>query len=268
MITPAQQHWQNVMAQRAGRANEGVDHAARTAHEEVLYRLRLAQARLKGVQARSAKAAIKKELLPDFSGWIEGTLEADGGQQDEVIATLMVWAIDCGDLPLALRIGAYVVRHNLIMPDNFGRTAATVLTEEICNPVLTQAGTDADADLSAFIEPLDTLWEIVANRDMPDEVRAKLCKACAFARRSLSDADSMASSLKLLREAMHLNPNAGVKREIATLSRALKKPIPQPHQKMPAHRRRRTKAAKVKRQRGSLQHEKPPRRRRRSAVND
>ncbi|EEZ8552145.1 terminase, partial [Escherichia coli] len=26
MITPAQQHWQNVMAQRAGRANEGVDH--------------------------------------------------------------------------------------------------------------------------------------------------------------------------------------------------------------------------------------------------
>lgn len=70
MITPAQQHWQNVMAQRAGRANEGVDHAVRTAHEEVLYRLRLAQARLKGVQARSAKAAIK-ELLPDFSGWIE-----------------------------------------------------------------------------------------------------------------------------------------------------------------------------------------------------
>lgn len=106
---------------------------------------------------------------------------------------------------------------------NFGRTAATVLTEEICNPVLTQAGTDADADLSAFIEPLDTLWEIVANQDMPDEVRAKLCKACAFARRGLSDADSMASSLKLLREAMHLNPNAGVKREIATLSRALKK---------------------------------------------
>ena len=214
MITPAQQHWQNVMAQRAGRANEGVDHAARTAHEEVLYRLRLAQARLKGVQARSAKAAIKKELLPDFSGWIEGTLETDGGQQDEVIATLMVWAIDCGDLPLALRIGAYVVRHNLIMPDNFGRTAATVLT---------QAGTDADADLSAFIEPLDTLWEIVANQDMPDEVRAKLCKACAFARRGLTDADNMASSLKLLREAMHLNPNAGVKREIATLSRALKK---------------------------------------------
>lgn len=193
-------------------------------------------------------------MLPDFSGWIEGTLETDGGQQDEVIATLMVWAIDCGDLPLALRIGAYVVRHNLIMPDNFGRTAATVLTEEICNPVLTQAGTDADADLSAFIEPLDTLWEIVANRDMPDEVRAKLCKACAFARRGLTDADNMASSLKLLREAMHLNPNAGVKREIATLSRALKSRF-----RSRTRRRQRTADAgrkqQSKRQRRSLQHE-------------
>ena len=223
MITPAQQHWQNVMAQRAGRANEGVDHAARTAHEEVLYRLRLAQARLKGVQARSAKAAIKKELLPDFSGWIDGTLESDSGRQDEVIVTLMVWAVDCGDLPLALRIGEYVVRHNLSTPDSFGRDAATLLTEEICNPILTLAGTDQDADLSGYIAPLDTLWTIVTNRDMPDEVRAKLCKACAFSRRGLTDADSMASSLKLLREAMHLNPNAGVKREIATLSRAVKK---------------------------------------------
>lgn len=81
MITPAQQHWLNVMAQRAGRANEGVDHAARTAHEEVLYRLRLAQARLKGVQARSAKAAIKKELLPDFSGWIEERWKLTAGSR-------------------------------------------------------------------------------------------------------------------------------------------------------------------------------------------
>lgn len=66
MITPAQQHWQNVMAQRAGWRMKAWIHAARTAHEEVLYRLRLAQARLKGVQARSAKAAIKKSCCRIF----------------------------------------------------------------------------------------------------------------------------------------------------------------------------------------------------------
>lgn len=223
MLTPAQKHFQQVMARRAGLETGEETLVERTAHEQILHRLRLAQSRLKGIQSKAAKAVAKKELLPEFEGWIEGTLDSDNGRPDEVITTLMVWAVDCGDLPLALRIGEYVVRHNLSLPDNFGRDAATVLTEEICNPLLTLAGTDPDADLSGYIEPLDTLWEIVTNRDMPDEVRAKLCKACAFARRHLTDADSVAASLRLLREAMHLNPNAGVKREIATLTRALKK---------------------------------------------
>lgn len=223
MLTPAQAHFQRTMAQRAGLTDDRQSQTVRTAHEQILHRLRLAQARLKGIQSKAAKAELKKTLLPDFSGWIDGTLESDSGRQDEVIVTLMIWAVDCGDLPLALRIGEYVVRHNLSTPDSFGRDAATLLTEEICNPILTLAGTDQDADLSGYIAPLDALWTIVTNRDMPDEVRAKLCKACAFSRRGLTDADSVTLSLKLLREAMHLNPNAGVKREIATLSRAVKK---------------------------------------------
>ncbi|MGQ4858818.1 phage terminase small subunit [Enterobacter roggenkampii] len=223
MLTPAQKHFQNVMAQRTGLNSGEETLGERTAHEQILHRLRLAQSRLSGIQARAAKAEVKKELLPDFAGWIDGTLEGDSGRQDEVITTLMVWAVDCGDLALALRIGEYVIRHNLSLPDNFGRDATTVLTEEICNPILTLAGTDPDADLSGFIAPLDTLWEMVANRDMPDEVLAKLCKACAFARRASTDPETQGASLKLLRQAMHLNPNAGVKREIAALTRALKK---------------------------------------------
>lgn len=223
MLTPAQKHFQSVMAQRTGLNTDEETLGERTAHEQILHRLRLAQSRLSGIQSNAAKADVKKELLPDFAGWIDGTLEGDSGRQDEVITTLMVWAVDCGSLPLALRIGEYVIRHNLSLPDNFGRDAATVLTEEICNPILTLAGTDPDADLSGFIAPLDTLWETVANRDMPDEVLAKLCKACAFARRASTDPETQGSSLKLLRQAMHLNPNAGVKREIAALTRALKK---------------------------------------------
>ncbi|EBN8660580.1 terminase [Salmonella enterica] len=223
MLTPAQKHFQQVMARRAGLDTGEETLVERTAHEQILHRLRLAQSRLKGIQSKAAKADVKKELLPEFAGWIEGTLDSDNGRPDEVITTLMVWAVDCGNLPLALRIGEYVVRHNLSLPDNFGRDAATVLTEEICNPLLTLAGTDPDADLSGYIGPLNTLRKIVTDRDMPDEVRAKLCKACAFARRNLTDADSVAESLKLLRDATHLNPNAGVKREIATLTRALKK---------------------------------------------
>ncbi|AGR58503.1 Phage terminase endonuclease subunit [Salmonella bongori N268-08] len=46
-------------------------------------------------------------------------------------------------------------------------TQRTVLTEEICNPLLTLAGTDPDADLSAYIAPLDILQGIVNDCDMP-----------------------------------------------------------------------------------------------------
>ncbi|ECJ2875062.1 terminase, partial [Salmonella enterica subsp. salamae] len=120
MLTPAQKHFQQVMARRAGLETGEETLVERTAHEQILHRLRLAQSRLKGIQSKAAKAVAKKELLPEFEGWIEGTLDSDNGRPDEVITTLMVWAVDCGNLPLALRIGEYVVRHNLSLPDNFG----------------------------------------------------------------------------------------------------------------------------------------------------
>lgn len=210
------------MAARRGQTGEETL-SERTAHEQILHHLRLAKSRLSGIQSNITKAEIKKELLPEFSAWIDGTIEGDSGRPDDVITTMMVWAVDCGDIPLALRIGAYVVRHNLTMPDNFGRSAATVLTEEICSPVLTLATTDPDAELSAFTDPLDSLWDIVRGSDMPDQVRAKLCKARAFSRRASADPETQGEALKLLREAMHLDKNAGVKREIAALTRALKK---------------------------------------------
>ncbi|WP_071010082.1 phage terminase small subunit, partial [Klebsiella pneumoniae] len=169
------------------------------------------------------KAEMKKSMLPEYEGWIEGTLDGDSGRQDEVITRLMVWAIDCRDYALALRLGRYVVRHGLTLPDNFNRTAATFLTEEMSKPLLTLAAADADADLSSGIAVLDEVAGIVADSDMPDVVRAKLCKARGLARRGATDITAKAEALALFREALTRNPNAGVKKEIATLAREVKK---------------------------------------------
>ncbi len=89
--------------------------------------------------------------------------------------------------------------------------------------MLTLAKTDKDADLSACIAPLDELADIVAEADMPDEVRAKLCKARGLVRRASLDAETQGQALNLLREAMSLNAGSGVKREIDALSRKLAK---------------------------------------------
>lgn len=226
MLTPAQRHFQKVMAERRGSSDER-DAETRTAHEQILFRLHMHKSSLSQIQSRQAKAAVKASILPEFQGWIDGTIEGDSGRADPVITTLMVWAVDCSDYALALRIGRYVVKHGLSMPDdNYRRPAPTVLTEEICNPILNLATTDAGADLSGYIAMLDELADIVADSDMPDEVRAKLCKVRAFCRRDTEDAETKGEALKLFREAMSLNPGAGVKREIASLVSALKK-VPQ-----------------------------------------
>lgn len=64
------------------------------------------------IQGEQAKAALKRQMLPNYEGWIEGTLEGNSGRRDEVITRLMIWAIDVRDYPLAARIGRYVIAHN------------------------------------------------------------------------------------------------------------------------------------------------------------
>ncbi|CEN65675.1 TPA: phage terminase small subunit [Klebsiella pneumoniae] len=221
MLTPAQRHFQRVMAERHGKTDEQSD-TARTAHEQIMHRLRMDQSALKRVQSDQAKAAMKRQLLPHYEGWIEGTLDGDSGRQDEVIVTLMVWAIDAGDYALAARIGRYVVTHGLLMPDRFNRTAATVLVDEICDPILVQVKADDTTDVTPYLAVLDEVAEFTAGSDMPDVVRAKLCKARAFALRN-GTTEEQTAALALLRQALTLDAGAGVKKEIERLARAVKK---------------------------------------------
>ncbi|BAH15162.1 terminase [Serratia phage KSP20] len=221
MLTPAQRHFQRVMAERHGKTEEFTE-AARTAHEQILHRLRMDQSALKRVQSDQAKAEMKKQLLPHYEGWIEGTLDGNSGRQDEVIVTLMIWAIDAGDYPLAVRIGRYVIEHNLAMPDQFRRTAATALVEELCDPILVQVKADESTDLTAHLQVLDELAQIVDGKDMPDVVLAKLFKARGFALCGGDDA-AQAKALELLRQALKLDANAGVRKAIESLARQVKK---------------------------------------------
>ncbi|HBT3702953.1 TPA: terminase [Klebsiella pneumoniae] len=221
MLTPAQKHFQRVMAERHGKTDEQSD-TARTAHDQIMHRLRMDQSALKRVQSDQAKAAMKRQLLPHYEGWIEGTLDGDSGRQDEVIVTLMVWAIDAGDYALAVRIGRYVVAHGLLMPDRFNRTAATVLVDEICDPILVQVKADDTTDITPYLAMLDEVADFTAGSDMPDVVRAKLCKARAFALRN-GTTEEQTTALALLRQALTLDAGAGVRKEIERLARVVKK---------------------------------------------
>ncbi len=84
------------MAQRAGRANEGVDHAAVPRMKRCCIVCVWHRPDLRGT-GQKRQSRHQKRVVTGLFWWIEGTLEADGGQQDEVIATL--W---CGRLTVAI----------------------------------------------------------------------------------------------------------------------------------------------------------------------
>ncbi|CAM4018161.1 MULTISPECIES: phage terminase small subunit [Lelliottia] len=220
MLTPAQKHFDRVMAER--RSNRGATTADRTAYEQVLFRLRMDKADLSRIQSNAGKAKLKSERLPDYLPWIDGALAADTGQADEVITTVMIWAADAGDIAQALRIGQYVLRHKIPMPDQYKRTTATVLVEEICDPILADFKANP-AKASVSIDNLNALNGITTHEDMPDQVRAKLFKVMGYTVRLNQDVESQQLARSHLQEAIRLNAKIGVARDIELLDRNIKK---------------------------------------------
>jgi hypothetical protein len=178
--------------------------------------------RLKDIQSMERKAEVKRELLPEYQPWVEGVLAGQQGVQDDVLMTIMIWRIDAGDLSGALLIARYAIDHKLALPDQYKRTTACLIAEEVSDIALrdlaaSEAGTlVVDANLLAA--QLILLEEMTAAEDMPDEVRAKLQKAIGYALRSLDKP----AALSYLNRAIQLHDKVGVKKDIERLEREIK----------------------------------------------
>ncbi|WP_258087240.1 phage terminase small subunit [Xenorhabdus bovienii] len=221
MLTPAQEHWQKVMASRRG--EEGMTSEALTAYEQVLHRLRFDQARLSDLQSTERKIDYKRTVLESYDGWIEGVLGSDTGLADEVLTTVMIWQMDVGHYDRALTTADYVIRHNLPLPDRYRRTVGSLLVDEICDKALTifSAG-DATVD-PVPLAILERLAELVTPLDMPSQVEAKLFKTLAYTLRLSPEREDKARALSLMQQALLRFVNIGVKKDIEALTRELKK---------------------------------------------
>jgi len=215
MASPAQRHYERVMAGKASAAAPGADQAARTAYELMLAKLHTDRARLRDVQSIERKVAVKRELLPEYDAWVTGALATGTGGQDDVLMTLLVWYIDVGEYSRALDIAQYALRHNLAMPDQYDRTLPTVLADEIGDAALAAQRDKGEFSADVLLRTLD----MTAQADMPDPARAKIHKAAGVALRTVDPAQALTH----LRRALELHEGAGVKRDIAALETELKK---------------------------------------------
>lgn len=189
--------------------------------------------RLSNTQSVELKIAAKAEMVGRYEDWVLGALIAgEKGQaaQDEIVATMLIWNIDIQDWTMALQIGAHVLAHGLSLPERIKRTPATVIAEEIAEASLKDASA---VDHGALI----ATQALTDGHDMPDEVRAKLMKA--IGRKLMTEAEAfdpeaegasaggkpalINAALTALKRALVLDDKAGVKKDIETLERELKK---------------------------------------------
>ncbi|MBF4990698.1 phage terminase small subunit [Methylophilus sp. QUAN] len=217
MLSPAARHRERVLAEKNSQS-AGEDIQAASQYELKLLELAQDQRDLKKIKGLELKADKKLELLPKYLPWVEGVITSDAGAQDDVLVTMLVWAIDVSDFELALRIAEYCIKHKLAMTDNYQRDLANIVAEDIAEAQikLFNAGNEMSTEI------LKRTIEITKDADLFDPVRAKLHKAWGYALRVSEDIAIKKMALDQLKRAFELFEKSGVKKDIENLEREIK----------------------------------------------
>lgn len=136
---------------------------------------------LRNTQSTERKIEAKRTMIEKYRAWVEGAADASAGAQDEIVSTMMVWAIDINDWPLALKLAEYVLQAGINLPERYNRAPATLIAEEIAQVAI-------DAPGAVPLEVLNAVADLVSDADIFDQVRAKLEKAFGLAFKVRADA--------------------------------------------------------------------------------
>ncbi|MBY5930776.1 terminase [Halomonas sp. DP8Y7-3] len=217
MTSPARRHFQRVSAAKAA-GDAGETPMQGPAYELMQAALFEDYRRLKSTQSMERKAEIKREILPKYADYVDGVLEAGQGAQDDVLMRVMLWRIDAGDIAGAVTIARYALTHDLNPPDQFERSTAAIIAEEVADQGLKQLD-EEDADVLALLKQLIDAENMTRQADMHDQVRAKLFKALGYAQRAAGQLVEAQSSLE---RALALNDKVGVKKDLERIGREFK----------------------------------------------
>lgn len=212
--------------------------AVEVAAKQIMLRLTHDLRRLKDIKSVANKIVAKRQMIPDYLSWIEGELAAGEAVErgklatslaSEILPTIMVWAIDTAQWPLALRLAAHVLRHDVALPARYERDAPTLILEEIAEAAIRD-------QVKGVPFPLDVLRQVedlVDGIDMHDQPRAKMVKAIsaelvraceALPEGSPDRIAGATAAIERLRQAVELDPRIGVKSVIQRLEKSLPKP--------------------------------------------
>jgi len=185
------------------------------------------------IQSIEARNPVKVKKMATYSDWVDGAIAAGQDQdgkpgtavQDEIVVTMLIWAIDVGaevgNYDMALEIAEHCLKHGLTLPERYSRTVGCFVAEQIAEHTLAEGG---QVPLEVLVQA-DTLTE---KADMPDQARAKLMKALGrayveAAENFDAEADNAVAggkpalataALNHFKRALALNSKSGVKTNI------------------------------------------------------
>ena len=239
-LTPAQRHRARVLAAKAQAESPFGIEVQGSEYELMMAKLATDKRTLKNMESVQLKRQAKAAMLPDYLPWIDGALTNGKGAKDLVLTTTMVWAIDAGAYGLALRMAAYAVQHNLPLPDQYHRSTAALLMDEFAGAYLGGQWSPVKPDASGMVpddthpaEHLTAVDGITQSLDAPDQARAKLYKATAYAMLGKvqtaeePELDGIAQETlggvqALLAQALKLDAQSGVKKDMERIERKLR----------------------------------------------
>ncbi|TVZ39371.1 small terminase subunit [Alteromonadaceae bacterium 2753L.S.0a.02] len=219
MSPAAKLRQKKLAAKAAAKAPHGKQ---QTGDAYALHMAALAEARqqLSSAQSMDRKIAIKKEKLTEFLPYVEGAIENGNGAQDQVIANIMVWCLDVGEIDTGIHIAEYMLKHGMDSADQYQRTVPAILVEETIDPALKDGLTvrwsdgkitnasDFNAKRLAQFKMVETLTR---DHDMHDQIRAKLFKAIGSYE---ALAGKLTQAVESFERALKLDSNVGVKKHV------------------------------------------------------
>ena len=163
---------------------------------------------LSNIQSISHKIELKKEFLPFYLPWIEGTIAEGVGAQNDMLVKLMVWCLDAHEFKTAISIAEYALLNDFVMPEPFTRDVATVFVEQLSDEMLKNVD-----NVGAHAELIQRAVDSTTAQDMPDQVRAKLYRVLGD---SLKDAKPD-DAIHAYETAIKLDDSVGCKKDLGQL---------------------------------------------------
>lgn len=163
---------------------------------------------LSNIQSISHKIELKKEFLPFYLPWIEGTIAEGVGAQNDMLVKLMVWCLDAHEFKTAISIAEYALLNDFVMPEPFTRDVATVFVEQLSDEMLKNVD-----NVGAHAELIQRAVDSTTAQDMPDQVRAKLYRVLGD---SLKDAKPD-EAIHAYETAIKLDDSVGCKKDLGQL---------------------------------------------------